>query len=151
MSSQKNSNVKIASLVILAFLAIPALYFNLSNKEPGQVLGVSENTNSQTEGTIGSGAREVVEENTNQQKEYTGKALWDSNQKEEIIANNVFSLGQSIKVGQKNTDKSEHYVIDNLREGLASDVLLIVNTETFIKLGGNPEADNSVNISITIE
>lgn len=148
MTKDKNSKTKVVSLVVLAFLAIPALFFS---ERAGEVLGVKESTtDSSIEGSVGSGAREVVEDDSKAESEtYEGKALWDNAQEEAVIASDTISPGQTIKIQSK--DGIEYYIIENTREGLSDDVLLILNTDTFIRLGGNPEISNSIDVTITLD
>lgn len=152
MSKINNPKVKIISLVILGLLAAPALLFP---QEAGEVLGINETKGNgegqiNSDGNIGSGARDIKndegEENEEKTTEYTGKALWDANQKSDISTDKL-ALGQTITV--KSGDITKSMVVSELREEtLSEDTILILNTETYISLGGNPEEGLPLNITV---
>lgn len=164
-----NSKTKIISLVILGLLTVPAMIFP---KQTGEVLGINENKEetgsineeAASDGEIGSGAREVVEpsdegkdndvqkitpsDEEDEEVTMIGKVLWDSGQINNVETNK-FPLGTAVRVdtGVSNV----HLVVDALRSSLAEETILVVNTETYIKLGGNPEDGSPVSATVYVD
>lgn len=135
---------------MLGLLVLPAL---IGPKSSGSVLGVIENKQTSSTpaaqttqiGEIGSGAFETKATNTdNTGKIYTGKAIWDVNATSQV-STDKFNLGQSIKV--TNGTISQNLVVGDVRV-LASDTLLVLNKDTFQKLGGDPQKDTSIDVTV---
>lgn len=97
-------------------------------------------------GQIGSGAMEV---RTIQDEKpiVKGKVIWDKNAKT-AVATDKFNLGTSITVSYK--EKNLSLVVGDNRV-LSADTVLVVDKETFIKLGGNPEIENSLEVMARVE
>jgi hypothetical protein len=145
---------KLLSLFLLGLLLLPTF---LGPRSTGTVLGVFENnanqaiiesettTNSQI-GEIASGAFETkaVDNTSTRGKVYQGKAIWDENSKSQVITDK-FSLGKSIKINSK--DKSLDLIVGDVRV-LGEDTLVVLNRDTFILLGGNPDTQNNIDVSV---
>lgn len=97
-------------------------------------------------GQIGSGAMEIrtIEE---EKPIVRGKVVWDKNAKT-AVATDKFSLGTSVVVSHK--EKNLSLVVGDNRV-LSADTVLVVDKETFIKLGGNPEIENSLEVTARAE
>ena len=159
---------KIFSLILLTLLALPVILG--PQKTGGQVLGASEsqdsksnfptinfsnplNTNQSSEssvpkqssiGQIASGASEIVanDDTKTALKVVKGRVIWEDNAKFKVISDK-FPKGSGIQV--KYNDKTYPLVIEDSRI-LSSDTILVVNKDTFIKLGGNPETSSSIEV-----
>lgn len=156
-----NMKTKIFSLMVLLLLALP-IVLGTQNSE-GQVLGASENSQPPTGsitnqaasnsapipiqsriGEIASGASEVVSENTPTSKVFKGRVIWEDNAKFSVISDK-FPKGSGVQV--KFNNKTYPIVIEDIRI-LSSDTVLVVNKDTFLKLGGNPEVDSSIEVEV---
>lgn len=155
---------KVFSLIVLVLLALPI--FIGPQKNAGQVLGTSENQSSvysspeknspnfdlinsspqlkQSKiGEIGSGASEVVSKNVVVgAKIYKGRVIWEDNAKGKVVSDK-FPKGSGIQV--KYNQNTVPLVVEDSRI-LSSDTVLVVNKETFIKLGGNPETASFIEV-----
>jgi len=146
---------KIISLALLGLLILPALLF--TPRPTGNVLGVSEKNEqpfSQVSektkiGEIGSGAIDIrtVEREENKGKIHKGKAVWDANAKSKV-STDKFSLGTGIKVTGKSKDLN--LVVGDVRV-LSAETLIVVDKTTFTDLGGNPDTDENVDITISVD
>jgi hypothetical protein len=98
-------------------------------------------------GQIGSGAQEIKTVDKDESKSITGKVIWDENVRTGI-ATDKFPLGSSVKV---NYNKKDSFLVVGDTRVLASDTVLVVNRDTFIKLGGNPDKENKVTVTISLD
>ncbi len=119
-----------------------------SNFDLGNFFG-PDNTKVKTSkiGQIGSGAQEIRAIEKNEVKAISGKVIWDENARS-AISTDKFPLGSSIKV---NYNKKDIYLVVGDTRVLSSDTVLVVNRETFVKLGGNPEKENKINVNISLD
>ena len=144
---------KILSLILLGLLVLPVL---IGPRSGGSVLGVVENKSNQQEsvkstgqtqiGEIGSGAFETkaVDTTGTKGKIFTGKAIWDGATKSQVTTDK-FSLGKSIKVS--NGDTSLNLVVGDVRV-LGTDTILVLNKDTFEKLGGDTQKEDTIEVSV---
>ncbi len=142
MKKVKKVNSKIVSLIVLGLLTVSAIAFR---QEAGQVLGVTEKIETSGNSGIGSGAATIKTDDI-KNTEFTGKALWD---KEQIvdIKTDKFDIGQEIIITVD--DKDFGYIVNDNRDSLSDETILILNTETFIRLGGNLENSNTIDVKVT--
>lgn len=108
-----------------------------------------DNTKAKTSkiGQIGSGAQEVRAIDKDETKAISGKVIWDENARS-AVSTDKFPLGSSIKV---NYNQKDIYLVVGDTRVLSSDTVLVVNRETFVKLGGNPEKENKINVNISLD
>lgn len=164
------AKTKIFSLIVLALLALPVILG--PQRSGGQVLGTSENRESGTSfptinipnplstsstdsqpvpkpaklGEIGSGAREIVStDTTSLPKTLKGNVVWEDKIKSKVISDK-FPKGSGITVN--NNGKSIPLVVEDSRI-LSTDTILVVDKDTFIKIGGNPETSLAIEIEVT--
>jgi len=142
-----NAKSKLFSLLLVCFLLLPILLIAPQSNKSGQVLGDTEvaNSSSSLSAEIGSGVREVRNPNSSSSSaavnKISGNIIWDENQTVEI-STNKFNLGKSIVV---QTPKGDLRVVVNaIRPDLAAETVMVVNRETFIRLGGDPEKDTNI-------
>ena len=122
-------------LLGLVLLVISAAKFQTS----GDVLGVSS-----ARSEISSG----VTVNSENKKTLTGTILWDANLPSEIkVVSDKYPLGEAITI--QTTNQTISAVINKQGESLASSTILIVNSDTFKKLGGNPEQSNTIQATVS--
>ncbi len=151
---------KVFSLIVLLLLALPIVLG--TQNSGGQVLGASENnqtgsisaanTNQSTAipiqgriGEIASGASEVVSADTAEaSKVFKGRVIWEDNAKWKVVSDK-FPKGSGIEV--KFNGKAFPLVVEETRI-LSSDTTLVVNKETFIKLGGDPETSSYIEVEV---
>lgn len=121
---------------------------NSDNFDLGNFFG-PDNTKAKTSkiGQIGSGAQEVRAIDKDETKAISGKVIWDENARS-AISTDKFPLGSSIKV---NYNQKDVYLVVGDTRVLSSDTVLVVNRETFVKLGGNPEKENKINVNISLD
>ena len=121
---------------------------NSDNFDLGNFFG-PDNTKAKTSkiGQIGSGAQEVRAIDKDETKAISGKVIWDENARS-AISTDKFPLGSSIKV---NYNQKDVYLVVGDTRVLSSDTILVVNRETFVKLGGNPEKENKINVNISLD
>jgi hypothetical protein len=176
-----NFKTKILSLVIFGLLILPAIFVPVQTGDvlgvneiveeadggetEGEVsaLGIVEKEEAQVESgpalktnevsSIGSGVRDVAEDekdstSDDQKEAYTGLAKYDPKQKVKL-ATNKFSLGQSLRV--VTYEKEHNLVVNQIRQDLEDGVIIIVNRDTFVELGGNLDGENLVEVEIYIE
>jgi len=98
-------------------------------------------------GEIGSGAQEIRNVDKDEAKSITGKVIWDENARTGI-ATDKFPLGSSIKV---NYNKKDVFLVVGDTRVLASDTVLVVNREAFVKLGGNPDKENKITVTVSLD
>lgn len=98
-------------------------------------------------GQIGSGAQEIKTVDKDESKSITGKVIWDKNVRTGI-ATDKFPLGSSVKV---NYNKKDSFLVVGDTRVLASDTVLVVNRDTFIKLGGNPDEENKITVTVSLD
>lgn len=142
---------KILGLVLISLLVLPVL---LAPKQTGSVLGINENkiqptTAEQKIGQIGGGTIEdtrLIDKNSSKPKTLQGKAIWDENSKSQV-STDKFNLGSGIKVSTKSN--SLDLVVGDVRV-LSLDTLLVLNKDTYIKLGGNPTTDKSIDVTVVL-
>jgi len=161
---------KIFSLIVLVLLALPVILG--PQRSGGQVLGTSENKESGTSlptinipnplstsskdsqpvakpaklGEIGSGAREIVSiDTTSQPKTLKGNVVWEDKIKSKVISDK-FPKGSGIIVN--NSGKNTALVVEDSRI-LSADTILVVDKDTFIKIGGNPETSLTIEIEVS--
>jgi hypothetical protein len=164
------AKTKIFSLIVLVLLALPVILG--TQRSGGQVLGTSENNENGTSfpninipnplsggaseakpqakpsklGEIGSGAREIVTaDTTSSPKTLKGNVVWEDKIKSKVISDK-FPKGAGIIVNYDG--KSIPLVVDDSRI-LSSDTVLVVDKDTFIKIGGNPETSLTIEIEAT--
>jgi hypothetical protein len=145
---------KFLSLIVLGLIALPILFYP---QRSGQVLGVKEEAAQQTAQNpnnqnpikdIASGTREKKDSSASEKKVYTGKAIWDEKQKVRVTTDR-FSLGSSIKVQTKFSTQS--LVVDAPRDNLPEGTILILNRQTFESLGGKPDTDQFIEVTISLD
>ncbi len=98
-------------------------------------------------GQIGSGAQEIKTVDKDESKSITGKVILDQNVRTEI-ATDKFPLGSSVKV---NYNKKDSFLVVGDTRVLASDTVLVVNRDAFIKLGGNPDKENKITVTVSLD
>lgn len=98
-------------------------------------------------GQIGSGAQEIKTVDKDESKSITGKVIWDENVRTGI-ATDKFPLGSSVKV---NYNKKDSFLVVGDTRVLASDTVLVVNRDVFVKLGGNPNKENKVTVTVSLD
>ncbi len=98
-------------------------------------------------GQIGSGAQEVQTLEKSEAKVLSGRVIWDENARS-AIATDKFPLGSSIKVSYESKDV---YLVVGDARVLSSDTVLVVNRDTFIKIGGDPTKENKINVQISLD
>lgn len=98
-------------------------------------------------GQIGSGAQEIKTVDKDESKSITGKVIWDENVRTGI-ATDKFPLGSSVKV---NYNKKDSFLVVGDTRVLASDTVLVVNRDVFVKLGGNPDKENKVTVTVSLD
>jgi hypothetical protein len=96
---------------------------------------------------ISSGIRDKKKKSSNAVKELAGKVIWDANITNSVTSDK-FGLGSGVRVKYGNKETS--LVIANTRI-LAPDVLLLVDSKTFVQLGGDLEKQSSVDVIINID
>ena len=141
------TKTKLWSLALLGLIMIPAMLFP---KPQGEVLGVSENTlkvqsqekNQDLYNSISSGVKEVRKTENEQIQVYSGKAIFDEDQKVPV-STNKFSLGSSLTV-ENQKDEKINLVVNQVRQDLDPETLMYVDSNTFSKLGGNIQEKNWV-------
>lgn len=146
--------VILASVFILPVAVFP--------KQSGEVLGINEVRDGSGQGSVGSvdsggardiasGARDVakVKEQSAVPKTETlfGKALWDSKQKVKA-STNKFSSGSLIEVTYNG--KVTQLLVEAQRDDLSEETVLILNTEAFVEIGGNPETQSLVDVEVSL-
>jgi len=139
-----NTKSKLFSLLLIGLLLAPVLFIAPQSNQ-GEVLGESDvagEISPSLPAEIGSGVREVREDSDSAesltQKTISGTIIWDENQAVDV-ATNKFSLGKSIQL--ETPSGTYDLVINAIRPELADETLMIVNRETFIRLGGDPDTD----------
>jgi hypothetical protein len=145
---------KLLSLFLLGLLLLPAF---LGPRSSGDVLGALDYKPTQTKtsdtesqniqiGEIASGAFETKAAETNpiDKKVYKGKAIWDENSKSQVITDK-FSMGKSIKVSSN--DNTLNLIVGDVRV-LGEATLLVLNRDTFVLLGGDPDVQDSMDVSV---
>jgi hypothetical protein len=146
------SKTRILGLILIGLLLLPVL---LAPKQTGSVLGVNENksqsaSTDQKIGQIGGGTLEdtrISGKDSTKPKTLQGKAIWDENAKS-AVSTDKFNLGTSIKVTTPSS--SMGLVVGDVRV-LSLDTLLVLNKETYTKLGGNPASDKSIDVTVTLD
>jgi hypothetical protein len=96
---------------------------------------------------ISSGIRDVKKKSVAATKELRGKVVWDANTTNSVTSDK-FALGGGLKVSYNG--KETNLVVANTRI-LAPDVLLSVDSKTFIQLGGDLEKQTSVDVVVNFE
>jgi hypothetical protein len=96
---------------------------------------------------ISSGIRDKKKKNMVSVKDLQGKVVWDAGTSNSVTSDK-FGLGSGVKV--KYADKVTNLVVANTRI-LAPDVLLLVDSKTFVQLGGDLEKQASIDVIINIE
>jgi len=148
-----NNKSKIFSLFLLGGLLLPVLFIAPQSNQ-GQVLGESDRSgenSSKNPAEIGSGVRETRQIESvssdsaqNSIQKISGTVIWDENQVVNV-STNKFGLGKSIQV--ETVDGKFDLVVNSIRPELAEQTVMVVNKETFIKLGGNPEVDPNLTVT----
>jgi hypothetical protein len=159
------AKTKIFSLLVLILLFLPIV---INPQRSGQVLGTSETEEqssffnfqqnnqeavvpAQSEiasrtGGIASGVRTTPNDSPIDTNEvFVGKAIVNMNTSL-VATSDKFPLGTSVKVRSGDIDIN---IVIQGRSVLSGDTLLVLNQETFEKLGGNP-SEGSVDIQVTI-
>ena len=145
---------KILSLGLLLVLIGPIVYSS-SQENTGSVLGVIEtgnvqNTNqavnSQSLGNIAGGVIDDVKARPSEDQILEGEVIWMDNLKSEVVSDK-FSLASSVVV-QYDSQITNLVVGDNSRV-LPADAVLAVNKDTFIKIGGDPDNQKSLEVVVT--
>jgi hypothetical protein len=95
---------------------------------------------------ISSGIRDTKKKNSNQ-REMTGKIIWDANAKSSAISDK-FSLGSGIRLTYGTN--VVNVVVGEVRV-LSPDTIMIVDQKTFAQLGGNLEKDISIDVTAIVE
>jgi hypothetical protein len=164
------AKTKIFSLIVLALLTLPVILG--PQRSAGQVLGTSENkesgnsfptinipnplsgVSSETQpipkppkiGEIASGTREIITTDTASiPKTLKGNVVWEDKVKSKVISDK-YPKGSGIIVNYNG--KSIPLVVDDSRI-LSTDTILVVDKDTFIKIGGNPETTLTIEIEVT--
>jgi hypothetical protein len=119
----------------LVLLVVTAAKF----QSPGDVLGVSASKSEITSG---------VNLTTNNKKSITGTVLWDTNLPTEIkVVSDKFVLGEAITIQVGSQSLSA--VINKQSDALTNNTILIVNTQMFKNLGGDPEKSSSIQATVS--
>jgi hypothetical protein len=145
-----HTKTKFISFLLLVLLALPLV---INPTRQGSVLGIQENTaqkpqiNTQDSdsGKIGEGVMENKLKNNPQSNSTKGFAILDKKAKSSVTAKK-FSLASEIQV--QSGDKKSDLIVSNVDEGLADDVVLAVDENVFKNLGGNPETQDKILITI---
>jgi hypothetical protein len=147
------SKTKILSVLLFLMLSIPTFLNPISE---GEVKGVTEeksqnlqnsiiskNSNSE-KGQISAG---VIEDKTDKKttKIVNGMAILKTNANNPVTTDN-YDLATSLKVTHKN--KTLDLVVNDTKPTLDPDGLIVVNSETFQKLGGDPQTQTKIPISV---
>lgn len=133
-----SGKTRVLSFLLVLLLSIP---FVLTPGNQGDVLGINEDK-SQNSGQIAGG---VAENSTEESQKMTGKIIW-SNSPNSRVRTDKFNLSTPITVSTP--EKSLNLIVEEKVDGLDEGVLLIVNKETFQKLGGQPDQE-SLEVTIT--
>ncbi|MBC7472224.1 MAG: hypothetical protein H7196_03120 [candidate division SR1 bacterium] len=96
---------------------------------------------------ISSGIRDKKKKANTPAKESQGKVVWDANSTNSVTSDK-FGLGSGIKV--KYGNKETNIVVANTRI-LAPDVLLVVDSKTFMQLGGDLEKQANIDVIISVD
>lgn len=144
-----NIKTRLLSTLFLVLLLTPVLISG-SQENSGTVLGVIEDNSqpSARQAEIGQIAGGVMETKNDslETKSVTGKVIWIEDLEATAITDK-FSLASSVLV--ESDTKSLNLVIGGTNRTLAPDTVLLVNRETFISLGGNPETQESIEAVVT--
>lgn len=96
---------------------------------------------------ISSGIRDKKKKISTASKELQGKVVWDANSTNSVTSDK-FGLGSGVRV--KYEDKETNLVVANTRI-LAPDVLLVVDSKTFMQLGGDLEKQTNIDVIVSID
>ncbi len=176
-----NFKTKILSLVIFGLLILPAIFVPVQTGNVLGVNEVIEEDSQEGEGeisalgaiekeedelssepslktnqvsSIGSGVRDVADEeevaskSENEKNVYSGLAKYDPKQRVSL-STNKFSLGQSLKI--ITYEKEHSLVVNQIRQDLEDGVVIIVNKDTFVDLGGDLNGEGLVEVEIYID
>lgn len=145
-----HNKTKFISFLLLILLALPLV---INPTRQGSVLGVQENTTQKPQvntqdsdgGKIGQGVMENKLKSNTQTASIKGFAILDKKAKSSVTAKNL-SLASEVQV--QHGDKKYDLIVSNVDDGLADDVVLAVDETVFKNLGGNPDTQDKILVSI---
>lgn len=144
------NKTKFISFLLLILLALPLV---INPTRQGSVLGVQENTDQKIQsnlqgsnnGQIGEGVMENKLKSNSSDDLIKGYAVLDKQAKSSVTAKNI-ALASEIKV--QNDQKTAELIVSNVDNGLAKDVVLVVDQKTFESLGGDSKNQDKVLVTI---
>lgn len=144
------NKTKFISFLLLILLALPLV---INPTRQGSVLGVQENTDQRIQsnlqgsnnGQIGEGVMENKLKSNSSDDLIKGYAVLDKQAKSSVTAKNI-ALASEIKV--QNDQKTAELIVSNVDNGLAEDVVLVVDQKTFESLGGDSKNQDKVLVTI---
>jgi hypothetical protein len=141
---------RIFGVALLTLIIVP---FAINQSNRGSVLGVNEDlsqaTQNSTEGSIAGG---VIENRMTADYEEVDPKVYEGKIKLDIeasinLSTNLYSLASEVKLShQENTVDT---IVGQSNLELPEGYIAIVDTDTFIKLGANPELETEIDGTIT--
>jgi hypothetical protein len=133
---------KIEAPVIKPNIKFPSLGLKITNPfSDKNTITKNPTTNNFAIKDISSGVRSSTQSTLEKQNlEVHGEVKWESSPSTSIITNK-FELGSPVKVSTNS--KETNLVISGIR-ALPSNITMVVDPDTFIALGGNPETQESI-------
>ncbi len=143
-----SGKTKLLSLLLLILLTLP--FLTLPNSGNGNVLGAIDDRSGSIDYTSGEIAGGVVDskgssEDLIETEEIKGKAVLNKNL-ESGVASNKFSLATGITV--THNDNKLNLVVADTETPMPEEAILVVDADTFQKLGGNIESQEAIEVSI---
>lgn len=155
-----SSKTKILSLLLFLILAMP-MFFNpvsqgrvmgIVDEKPAQAMQLeSAPNNKKSKAVVGQIAGGVIEnkaeKNSKKSEEIQGMALLQT--QNNSLTTDKYNLATSLKVTHE--DNSLSLVVNDTKSVLDPEAVITVNQETFEKLGGNPETQDKIPVTVNIE
>jgi hypothetical protein len=132
-------NSRIFGIILFALVVVP---FAITQSNQGSVLGVTEDLTNENQSETGSIAGGVIDNRMSADFEDTTPQVYEGLirldlESEISVATSLYALAAEVKITHDGNTVDK--VVGNSDIELEAGYIAVVNTETFIELGGDPE------------